>query len=411
MQRDDVLNSGDPFVASRGFAAWRDEMLLALAARRTAGAATGRLTVQMPSGRARTFGSGGGTEATLHIRSMKALWRGITRGAVGFAESYVSRELECPDMGQLLRFYLDNHAPIAQAGAGLFETRSFDRAAHRRRSNTREGSRRNIAAHYDLGNEFYALWLDPTMTYSSALFDGHDLDLETAQEAKYAAVLSALGVKAGERVLEIGCGWGGMAERIARTGADVTAITVSAEQLAFARDRFEAAGLGDRIDARFEDYRDVKGAFARIVSIEMIEAVGEEHWDAYFRVVRDRLTSGGSAVIQAITINERDYPHYRATPDFIQRYIFPGGMLPTVTLMRQHAEAFGLQFEKVVTFGQDYARTLRLWRERFEAAWPMIAKMGFDDRFRRMWNYYLVYCEVGFERGVVDVGLYRLVKA
>lgn len=410
MQRDDALNSGDPFVSSGGFAAWRDELLLSAAAKRTKGAAKGRLTVVMPSGRARTFGAGGGAEATLTVKSMKALWRGITRGAVGFAESYIAGEIESADLGELLRFYLDNHAPIARAGAGLFETRFLDRAAHRRRSNTRSGSRRNIAAHYDLGNAFYALWLDPTMTYSSALFEGENRDLEAAQEAKYRRVIEALALAPGHRLLEIGCGWGGMAERAARAGADVTAITVSAEQLAFARERLATGGLDSQARAAFEDYRDVMGTFDRIVSIEMIEAVGEEHWDTYFRVLRDRLVPGGSAVIQAITINERDYPHYRATPDFIQRYIFPGGMLPTVGLMRRHAEAFGLEMETVVEFGPDYARTLALWRERFEAQWPRIATMGFDQRFRRMWLYYLIYCEVGFERGVVDVGLYRFVK-
>ncbi len=410
MSRDDIIERRDEIGSSSGLKAWRDERLLDLAQRRMAGVTAGRLALTLPSGRQRTIGGSGPLEATLKLNSLRAIRRAAMRGNIGFAESYMRGEVESADLGNLIRFYIDNYGSLADAGGELFATRLTDKIAHRLRANTRRGSRRNIAAHYDLGNNFYALWLDAGMTYSSAVFAETGMTLEAAQDEKYARVVAALDVAPAQEVLEIGCGWGGMAERLARLGARVKAITVSREQLTYARRRIAAAGLATTAQIEFEDYRDTTGTFDRIVSIEMIEAVGEEHWPVYFRTLADRLKAGGLAILQAITINEADYPIYRSRPDFIQRYIFPGGMLPTESLMARHAAAAGLTMEPVERFGISYARTLALWRERFEAAWPKIVRLGFDERFRRMWNYYLTYCEVGFERGVVDVGLYRFCK-
>ncbi len=334
----------------------------------------------------------------------------MRRGGLGFAESFIEGDIETDDLAGLIRYFLDNYETLVATGRGRFEVRHADKWWHEARDNTREGSRRNIAAHYDLGNSFYEKWLDPGMTYSSALKTRDGDTLDTAQDAKYALTLEALELRPGQKLLEIGCGWGGLVERAVKADCDVTAVTVSEEQLKFVQDRVRTAGLAQRADVRFEDYRDLAGAFDKLVSIEMIEAVGEAHWPAYFKTIARSLRNGGTAVLQAITIREEDFAIYRSRPDFIQRYIFPGGMLPTVSLMRQHAQHAGLEFELVKSFGPSYAWTLAEWRKRFTAAWPEISVLGFDERFRRMWEYYFIYCEVGFERAVVDVGTYRLHK-
>jgi cyclopropane-fatty-acyl-phospholipid synthase len=410
-QRDDTLNNRNELPSAGGLAKTRDELLLNIAAGALRNVGAGRLCVTMPSGQVRTIGSGDTIHAAMTLRSLKPVWRSIRRGSLGFAESYIQGDAKTDDLGNLIRFFIDNYPALESAGGSLFKSRMFDKAAHKLRRNTRAGSRRNIAAHYDLGNAFYELWLDPGMTYSSALFRDGVTSLEAAQDAKYQRAWEALGAGAGSSVLEIGCGWGGMAEKAARAGANVTGVTVSREQFDWAKTRLADAGLGDRTDIVFQDYRDISGTFDGIVSIEMIEAVGEDHWPQYFNALARHLKPGAAAVLQAITIREQDFDLYRARPDFIQRYIFPGGMLPTPSLMREHAAAAGLTFEPVERFGLSYARTLAMWRDRFEAAWPKIAELGFDEQFRRMWNYYLTYCEVGFEKGVVDVGLYRFVKS
>ena len=404
---DDVMDThraeppGAPF-------SWREEMIVrALGRALTGEQVKGRLAVALPSGRTEVFGRSG-AEAGVALRSFEPLWRGLTRGALGIAESYCDGVIDTPDLGALLRFCLVNTAAVSAVGGGVLRTRLADRLWHRLRANTRAGSRRNIAAHYDLGNAFYRLWLDPSMTYSSALFGGQAQSLEAAQQAKNAAILDALGVAEGDRILEIGCGWGGFAEAAALRGGHVTGLTLSREQLAWARERLERAGLGDRASIQFCDYRDATGRFDKIACVEMIEAVGEANWPTYFKTLHDRLQPGGVAVLQSITIDERHFAAYRREPDFIQRYIFPGGMLPTVSAMTAEAARAGLSFEVIARFGDSYARTLVAWRETFERAWPQISALGFDERFKRMWIYYLTYCEVGFENGDVDVGLYRL---
>jgi cyclopropane-fatty-acyl-phospholipid synthase len=388
----------------------RDDLYLRIAGAWIAPAATGRVRLTLPSGRSGVLGQGGEIEAALDLKSFRLLWAAIRRGTIGVGESYMAGDWDSPDTVQLFRFFLDNKAALARTSRGLFRVRRPDKIFHRARANTRTGSRRNIAEHYDLGNDFYAHWLDPSMTYSSAMYVEPGQSLEAAQAEKYARITAALELKPGMRVLEIGCGWGAMAEVVARAGAQVTAITVSEAQLAYTRTRIRDAGLEDKVEARFCDYRDIGGTYDRIVSVEMIEAVGEEHWPDYFAALAARLAPGGHAVIQSINIAEDAFEIYRRKADFIQRYIFPGGMLPTKSHIGEQARAAGLEAATITCFGQSYAVTLQEWRRRFDEAWPRIAELGFDERFRRMWRYYLMYCEAGFERGVIDVGLYRLSK-
>jgi cyclopropane-fatty-acyl-phospholipid synthase len=274
--------------------------------------------------------------------------------------------------------------------------------------NTKIGSRRNIAFHYDLGNDFYGQWLDRSMTYSSAFYETPGAALELAQQVKQDRIIEALELHGGEQVLEIGCGWGALAAQLARHGAKVIGLTLSARQLAYARDRIGAEGLADRVELRLQDYRDSDGCFDRIVSIEMLEAVGEQYWPAYFTTLRHRLRAGGKAVLQAITISEERFDSYRKGADFIQRYIFPGGTLPTRTILAEQAAQAGLLLDSVTCFGDSYALTLAEWRRRFLNSWPAIETLGFRPSFRRLWEYYLSYCEAGFRMKVLDVGLYSL---
>jgi cyclopropane-fatty-acyl-phospholipid synthase len=418
MQRNDAIELGTRMPDEKKFSIREAVVIRALKRAFRAGSVVGQLQVTFPSGRMERFGQSqainqdgsSGHDAQLILHSFEPLWQVLTRGSLGVAECYFDGTLDSPNLGAALRFCLVNTQPGSNSGGKVMRPRFWDRRWHKSRANTRAGSRRNIAAHYDLGNAFYQLWLDPSMTYSSALFSDTTTTLECAQQAKNQLIMTSLGVVAGDRVLEIGCGWGGFAEAAASAGAHVTGITLSQQQLAYARARLSNAGLAEQTSIEFTDYRDVGGAFDKIASIEMIEAVGEDHWADYFQTLHQRLTRGGVAVVQAITIDERHFEAYRREPDFIQRYIFPGGMLPTVTAMRDHADRAGLTFETVERFGSSYARTLAIWHLSFQRAWPQIAPLGFDERFRRMWEYYLTYCEVGFENGDVDVGVYRLTR-
>jgi cyclopropane-fatty-acyl-phospholipid synthase len=367
----------------------------------------GRLTLIRPDGRQRLYeGAEPGPEATVLMRSPVTARRLLLSGAVGFGEAFVDGLWDTPDLESVLKLALanDDQLSIARIGSGL--GRLANTLRHRRNANTRAGSRRNIAAHYDIGNEFYSRWLDGTMTYSAALWARTDDTLDAAQANKYRRMCQDLDLKPGQQVLEIGCGWGGFAEVAAREfGARVTGITLSREQLAFARARVARAGLSDRVAFEFIDYRDVQGQFDAIASIEMFEAVGEAHWPVYFDTLRQRLKPGGRAALQVITIEESRFEDYRANADFIQTHVFPGGMLPTKAHLRTGLSDAGLTVADERAFGLDYARTLGLWREAFEAAWPDIlaADTGFDERFRRLWLYYLGYCKAGFEHGSIDV--------
>jgi cyclopropane-fatty-acyl-phospholipid synthase len=358
-----------------------------------------------PNGSSQLYrGRTSGPKVSLNIRSWAALRRIAFGGELGFVEAYLSGELDVDDIGGLLRLAALNARVVSGRLTGFGVVRLANRLAHLLRPNTRRGSRRNIAAHYDLGNEFYRLWLDETMTYSSAQFAAESDDLATAQSRKYRRIAELAGIEAGSRVLEVGCGWGGFTELVARElDCHAVGLTISDAQFQFARERIARAGLSGKADIRLEDYRDSDGEYDAVVSIEMFEAVGERNWPLYFKVLRDRMAMGARAALQVITISEDRYPSYRRSADFIQRYIFPGGMLPTQQIIKNLADRAGLAVLSSEGFGRDYARTLRLWGERFHANWPAIQSLGFDDRFRRMWDYYLRYCEVGFSMGAIDV--------
>jgi len=371
----------------------------------------GSVELVLPCNSRRRFGEyASGVHADIRLRNFGVFWKSLRRGTVGFAESYIDGDFETSNLADVFRFFLDNKSHLKQAGGGWFRVRRRDKRYHARRVNSVRGARRNITDHYDLGNAFYALWLDETMSYSSAYFTSAHQSLAEAQRAKYDRVLDALGETSRGRLLEIGCGWGGFAERAGQQGANIHGITISDAQLSYARERIAAAGLTEQCGLEHRDYRHTSGEYDGIVSIEMIEAVGEEHWPRYFQVLRDRLRRGGHAVLQCITIAEDFFETYRRQVDFIQRYIFPGGMLPTASVIAREAERAGLRLEGVETFGSSYARTLWAWRDNFHDRWPDIRALGFDERFKRLWDYYLTYCAVGFEKGTIDVGLYKLTK-
>ena len=383
-----------------------------IARRMLPGGLKGELTIISPSGRRLSVGEPGvWPSAQLDIKSWKVIARAVQRGGNGFAESYIRGEIETADLTNLIRFFARNKAALVTAGGSLFRSRGMDRLAHLLRNNSVAGSRRNIAAHYDLGNGFYDLWLDETMTYSSALFGGENRTLAEAQSAKYQTILDALELSDGAEVLEVGCGWGGFIEHALKAqDVRVKAITVSKEQHAFAAERIAGHARSGQAAVCLEDYRHVEGSYDGLVSIEMVEAVGEAHWPTYFKTLNARLKPGASAVIQAITIAPEHFERYRRRADFVQRYVFPGGMLPTVPILEDQAGKVGLKAETVVEFGPDYAETLRQWRVAFEAQWPAIAAQGFDVRFHRMWRYYLCYCEAAFTEGLTSVGIYRFTK-
>lgn len=377
------------------------------------GVSCGALAITLPDGQQLDArGAAPGPHAAIHVLRWRTLARLLWRGDIGLAESYRDGDWCTPDLTAVLEFGIRNETGWGDALEATWPARALHRLRHLTRSNTRRGSRDNISFHYDMGNAFYAQWLDPGMQYSSALYrDGSD-SLEAAQAHKLRRVRELLELDrlpAGASILEIGCGWGALALELAQLpSATVTGLTLSKEQLAHAQARVADAGAQNRVDLRLQDYRDVGGQYDRIASIEMLEAVGERYWPVYFETVRERLKAGGVAVLQVITIADEHFEHYRQGTDFIQRFIFPGGMLPSVGAMRAQAERAGLTFAVAESFGLDYARTLVEWRERFGAAWPGIEALGFDASFKRLWDYYLCYCEAGFRSGRVDVGLYTL---
>ncbi len=372
----------------------------------------GSLDVTMPDGRVFAFkGNEPGPHAQMIVHDL-AFAPKMAKGDIGVAESYLAGDWDSPNLARFLELFCANQHVIARLLEGRPILRFVQMLYHWTHANTKRQAKKNIHAHYDLGNAFYSQWLDSGMTYSSGLDFSHDNDLKAAQERKNAALVKALGIEPGHHVLEIGCGWGGFAEYVAGTvGAHVTGLTISKAQLEFAQARIAAAGLTDKVDLKLLDYRDERGAYDRIVSIEMFEAVGEAYWPAYFDRLQACLKPGGRAGVQVITIREDIFPRYRREMDFIRRYIFPGGMLPTVTILEQLAARHGLSLDGARAFGQDYALTLASWRDRFQSAWGRIAPLGFDERFRKLWDYYLCYCEAGFRAGSIDVRQMVFAKA
>lgn len=362
----------------------------------------GRLEIRLPDGASRLFGEGE-HGVTLHVHDEAMFAQVLARGDIGLAEAYLDGAWDSSDVTGLLALLARNRAVLKKAVYGSWRRLLAARVRHWLNGNSRTGSKRNIMAHYDLGNDFYRLWLDPSMSYSSALYRAvDDGGLETAQRAKYRRILRRLRAEAGQSVLEIGCGWGGFAELAVSEGLAVTGLTLSPAQLAWASARVPQA------DLRLQDYRDTREQFDHVVSIEMFEAVGERWWPTYFRSAARALKPGGRAVIQSITIRDDLFAEYRKGTDFIQQYIFPGGMLPSRAAFRAAAARQGLAVRSEYAFGNDYARTLAEWRQAFEANWPQIAALGFDEQFRRLWRLYLSYCEAGFLAGNIDVVHFEL---
>jgi cyclopropane-fatty-acyl-phospholipid synthase len=374
----------------------------------------GRLDLVIPGGQTFSFtGERPGPDAVLEIRDWGVFDAVIRSGDVGFAETYLDDRWQTPDLYSLLLLAASNRRVLELALYGKWWGGLIYRLRHLLRANTREGARRNIHAHYDLGNDFYRAWLDPTMTYSAALFEGDaDRSLEQAQIAKYERILRRLDVRRGASILELGCGWGGFAEYAVRTrGCRVHGITLSNEQLLFARQRVEGTDLARSMEFSLTDYRDVGGSFDHVVSIEMFEAVGERYWTGYFESIRERLKPHGSALVQTITIADELFARYRLSTDFIQQYIFPGGMLPGPAVFRKLARKARLQVTNEHAFGQDYAETLRRWRNGYATVRHDLRSSGFDERFERLWNFYLAYCEAGFRLATTDVFQFELRRA
>jgi len=365
----------------------------------------GTLDITLLDGRVlRMGGLEPGPKAATTLHSYSFASRLINGGDIGIAEAYLNGEWDTPDLTQFLYLFCVNHELIQTMLGDKPMMRFLQMVRHWFNRNTRGQARRNIYAHYDIGNAFYSAWLDPSMTYSSALFEDGTADLTAAQHNKYRRLAEAIDLQPGQRLLEIGCGWGGFAEYVAKTfGAKVVGLTISREQRDFAQKRIQDAGLNDKVEIRLQDYRDERERYDRIASIEMIEAVGEQFWPKYFSQLRDRLLPGGLAGIQAITIRDSSFQYYRREIDFIQRYVFPGGMLPSPEILKSLGERFGVPVIRERIFGQDYAKTLATWRNNFRSAWPNLIPLGFDDRFRRLWEYYLAYCEAGFLSGNIDV--------
>jgi cyclopropane-fatty-acyl-phospholipid synthase len=377
----------------------------------------GALTLTTPDGITRRFGPGGSVgaldgEVDLTLRDWKLCGDVLTGGDVAFAEAFMDDRWQTSDLTALLTLIALNQRALEVAFYGRWWRQLVFRAKHLLRSNTKRRARRNVVAHYDLGNDFYKLWLDPTMSYSSALFGG-DLSrsLASAQEEKYERILRQLAAKDGANLLEIGCGWGGFAECAARAGNRVTAVSLSDAQTAYASERVAAAGLRPRVEFQIRDYRDLAGTFDGIASIEMFEAVGERYWPAFFRTLREALKPGARACVQTITIANDRFQQYRQTSDFIQQYIFPGGMLASPEVFEMHADAAGLKVDGVHRFGHDYAETLKRWLAAFDANVDKVRAQGFDNRFIRCWRFYLAYCAAGFASETTDVAQYTLVSS
>jgi cyclopropane-fatty-acyl-phospholipid synthase len=374
----------------------------------------GRLTVDLPDGSRRVFdGKGDGPHAQVELRDGRLLRRVATTGAIGLADGYIAGEYGTDDLAsfiELAALHVEpahrTRVPAALDRGGRALWRALGRGAAPR------GPLRDIVQHYDLGNAFYALWLDPTMTYSSAVFARDEMTLEEAQREKYRRLAEATGVREGEHVVEIGSGWGGFAAYLAaELGARVTTLTVSREQATWVEALIARRGLRDRVQVRLEDFAEHRGTYDRAVSVEMIESIPRGRWDGYFGALRRLVRPGGTIGLQVITVADHHWDDSNRNPDFIRRYIFPGGQVPAPKVLHALTARHGLEWRTHEEHGASYARTLRCWREAFEAHWHEIEALGFDEPFRRMWRYYLAYCEGGFRAGRVDVGQIVLTRS
>ena len=374
----------------------------------------GTLDMQFPDGSQTRFGPGGAPRAAMRLHNWDVCGAALKSGDIGFAESWIAGGWSSPDLVELLKLFIANREAVDDMIYGTWWGSLLYRVKHLLNRNSRQGSKKNIHAHYDLGNAFYREWLDETMNYSSALFEG-DLSqpMAQAQGAKVRRALRECGVQPGQRLLEIGCGWGALAETAAQEfGARVTGVTLSTEQLAYARARQQRAGVDAQVELRLQDYRDIQDEpFDAIASIEMFEAVGREYWDSFFATLRHKLKPGGRACIQTITIRDDLFDRYVSGTDFIQQYIFPGGLLPSASMFKAEARKAGLEVINELAFGPDYAETLRRWRADFLARDGQLHQLGFDARFMRIWEFYLAYCEAAFDTGNTNVVQFTLRRA
>ncbi|MEH6773469.1 MAG: cyclopropane-fatty-acyl-phospholipid synthase family protein [Cereibacter changlensis] len=373
----------------------------------------GRIDFVLDDGRRfRIEGKHPGPVADLEIHNPDLFARLIREGDLGFSEAYLEGWWSTPDLQAFMDLVHYDNNSVYDGFPGMRLARAFEGLRHWLRGNSRRQAKKNIARHYDLGNAFYSLWLDESMTYSSALFRTGQESLEHAQQLKYASMVDQMGAQPGDHVLEIGCGWGGFAEYAARErGLRVTGLTISQAQYDFAVARIAEAGLSDRVEIKLQDYRDERGTYDGIASIEMFEAVGEKYWPVYFSTLRERLKPGAKATLQIITVPDARWQVYKRGVDFIQKYIFPGGMLPSPGALRQEVQRAGLRVAHSIEFGDSYSLTLRRWHESFNQRWDEIARMGFDDRFRRMWNFYLTSCAGAFHGGNCDVTQITVTRA
>ncbi|MDD9724053.1 cyclopropane-fatty-acyl-phospholipid synthase [Roseovarius sp. SK2] len=365
----------------------------------------GRLDIGLDDGRVfRAEGAAPGPVARIDIHNDELFSRMLREGYLGFCDAYLDKWWTTPDLQAFMDLVNSDNDDMYNGYPGQKLVELYEKLRFWFQRNTRKQARRNISYHYDLGNDFYRLWLDDTMTYSSAIFETGQESLEAAQTAKYASMVDQMGATAGDHVLEIGCGWGGFAEYAAgQRGLRVTCLTISEEQFKYAQERIEKAGLSELVTFKLQDYRDENGLYDGIASIEMFEAVGERYWPVYFDTVHDRLKPGAQATLQIITVGDERFETYRRDVDFIQKYIFPGGMLPSPAALRAQVERAGLLVRQSIEFGESYSQTLRRWHDTFNEKWEQIAEMGFDERFRRMWNFYLTSCAAAFHAGNCDV--------
>lgn len=366
---------------------------------------TGRVDFVLPDGRTfRAEGPKPGPVGMVQIHNDDCFARLVREGYLGFCDAYLEGWWSTPDLQALMDFVHADNDSLYDGFPGMGLVRLYEKMRHWLNGNSRRQAKKNISYHYDLGNDFYRLWLDDTMTYSSAIFETGQESTEKAQTAKYKSMVDQMGVNPGDHVLEIGCGWGGFAEYAAKErGLKVTGLTISKEQLKYARERIEKAGLSDLVELKLQDYRDERGQYDGVASIEMFEAVGEKYWPIYFDTVRERLHPGRHATLQIITVEDKRFESYRKDVDFIQKYIFPGGMLPSPRALREQVERAGMTVRDEIEFGESYSITLRRWFDTFNAKWSEVSALGFDDRFRRMWNFYLTSCASGFMVGNCNV--------
>ena len=373
---------------------------------------SGRLDFELPDGRIFCAnGKNAGPVSTLKIHNTDVFARLIREGDLGFCDAYLDGWWSTPDLQAFLDLMHADNDEMYDSFPGMGMVRAWEKFRFWLQSNSKSQARKNISYHYDLGNDFYKLWLDETMTYSSAIFKTGQESTENAQIEKYSSLINQMGAKKGDHILEIGCGWGGFAEFAAKErGLKVTGLTISKEQLKYAEKRIKDAGLSDMVNFKLQDYRDERGKYDGIASIEMFEAVGEKYWPIYFKTVKNSLKSGGLGCLQVITIDDKYFPQYRKSVDFLQKYIFPGGMLPSYTALIDQIRSADLEFIRSKEFGQSYSKTLRIWSQSFNSKWDKISEMGFDDRFRRMWNFYLTSCASFFFSGAGDVTQVTLKK-